>query len=80
MKVLFYGRLADVFGRELELAAPSDCSIAELRSQVAAKRPNAAEALQNMRVRACIGDSIVPEDRTVAPGDVVEFFPPVSGG
>jgi molybdopterin converting factor small subunit len=77
---MFYGRLADALGPELDLDAPSGCSVGELRSRIAAEHPDAAEAVGNKRVRACIGDTIVLDDRVVAPGERVEFLPPVSGG
>jgi sulfur-carrier protein len=79
-KILFYGRLADLVGRELNVAIPEGCSIAELRSRIAAGHPEAAEALRSARVRACVGDSIVPDDHPVTPGEQVEFLSPVSGG
>lgn len=80
MKILFYGKLADVVGRELELPAEPGCSIAELRELIAVEHPEVAEPVRNKRVRACIGDAIVPENHVVGPGEQVEFFPPVSGG
>jgi sulfur-carrier protein len=79
-KILFYGRLADLVGRELELTTPQSCSIAELRTRIAAEHPGAAEVLRSVRVRACVGDSIVPDDHPVTPGDQIEFLSPVSGG
>ena len=80
MKILFYGRLAEIMGREVDLPASPSCSIAQLRERIAAENPDAAEPLLNKRVRACIGDSIVTENRLVGHGEQVEFFPPVSGG
>ena len=80
MKILFHGRLADVLGREMELPAETGCSIAELRERIAEHRPSAAGPILSQRIRACIGDTIVAEDHIVAPGEQVEFFPPVSGG
>lgn len=79
-KVLFHGRLADLLGRDLQVAAPRGCSIADLRSQIAAEYPHAADALRNSRVRACVGDSIVADSHYIAPSDQVEFLAPVSGG
>lgn len=80
MKVLFYGRLADALGRELEVQPSDDLTIGELRTRIVAEHPQAAEALSNRRVRACIGNSFVADDQLIAPGDKVEFLPPVSGG
>lgn len=79
MKIQFYGRLADAFGRDLEVEMAGECSIAELRERLAREFPQGAAAL-GQRVRACVGDAIVPDSHIVRPGDRVEFFPPVSGG
>jgi len=79
MKIQFYGRLADAFGRDLEVDVAGECSIAELRERLAREFPHGAAAL-GRRVRACVGDTIVPDSHLVRPGERVEFFPPVSGG
>lgn len=79
-KILFHGKLADVLGRDLEMEAPKGCSIGKLRAHIATEHPNAGEALRDSRVRACVGDSIVADSYLLAPGDEVEFLPPVSGG
>lgn len=79
-RILFHGRLADLFERDLEIATPRGCSIGDLRTRIAAQYPHAADALCNSRVRACVGDSIVHDNHRIAPGDQVEFLAPVSGG
>ncbi len=71
MRILFFGRLADGFGREVEVDAPAGSSIAEVRALL---------ALNDPAVRACVGDSLVTDEFIVAPGEAVEFWPPVSGG
>ena len=80
MKVLFYGRLADLLGREMEVEAPASCSIAELRGRVIADHPNVRQTLEHGRVRACVGDAVVDDRFMVTATDTVEFLPPVSGG
>lgn len=80
MKVLFYGRLADVLGRQMDLPIDGGCTVAELRRRVAESRPAAAGPLRDKRVRACVGDTIVSDQYVVGADDQVEFFPPVSGG
>ena len=80
IKVLFYGRLSDLLGRELDVSMPQGGSVAELRDRIAQQHPDAATALRNTRARACIDDALVSESHCVAPGTQVEFFPPVSGG
>jgi sulfur-carrier protein len=79
-KILFHGKLAALFGRGADIAAPAGCSIAELRRLIAAAHPHAADALRAKSVRACVGDSIVPDNYRIVPGELVEFLPPVSGG
>ena len=77
MRILFYGRLAEAIGSEVELAG-AGCRVAEVRQRLAAAYPQAAEACG--RARVCIGDTIVSEHSRVDPDDTVEFLPPVSGG
>jgi molybdopterin converting factor small subunit len=79
-KIAFYGRLADTLGPELEFAIPSGCSIAELRQQLSAEHPEAAEALASRRTRACVAGSLVRDDYAITRNDRIEFLPPVSGG
>lgn len=80
MKVRFYGKLADLFGSELEVAIGASCTVAELREQLAIEHPNGAESLRNRRVRACIGDRIAQDRDIVLEGGELEFLAPVSGG
>ncbi|HEX6783485.1 MAG TPA: MoaD/ThiS family protein [Sphingomicrobium sp.] len=77
LKVVFYGRLTDLIGREVGLDA-ADCSVAEIRRHLAANHPAAAEALA--RSRALIGSAVVEDDRRVGAEEELEFLPPVSGG
>src|SRR5207249_2847109 len=80
VKVVFYGRLADLIGPEVEIDAPSGCSVAELRDRLVARHPGAEQVLLNARSRACIGDAVVHDHHVLAASDRVEFLPPVSGG
>lgn len=80
MKVAFYGRLADLIGRDIDLEAATGCSIGEMRQMLAAEHPGAASVLTSRRALACVGGSLVRDEHVVGPGDLVEFLPPVSGG
>ena len=80
MKVLFYGRLAEMIAPELEIEDVPGCSIEQLRERLIAEFPNAEQPIRNKRARACVGDSIVHDDYVIRTGDKVEFLPPVSGG
>ena len=82
MNVLFYGRLAEMIGPELEIEVPSGCSIVQLRDRLIADHPQAARALgsERERARACVADAFVDGQYILQPSDRVEFLPPVSGG
>ena len=80
MKVLFYGRLAEAIGPDLEVDAPPGCSVAELRDRLIAEHPQAGETLRSRRALACVGDALVRDTYLLKAGDRVEFLPPVSGG
>ena len=81
MKVVCYGRLGDVVGREIEIDAPdAGCTVAELRVLLARLYPAAAEELRRPSLRACIGDALVDEAFRVEGDATVELFPPLSGG
>lgn len=69
----FYGRLAERFGREIELDLPEGgATVAELRARF--------EGLDPAGVRALVNDATAGEAVRVGPGDRVDFLPPLSGG
>jgi molybdopterin converting factor small subunit len=80
VKVLFYGRLAEVIGPELETTARPGCSIGELRDRLIAEHPEAEQTLRSKRAFACVGNALVHDDYILAETEMVEFLPPVSGG
>jgi molybdopterin converting factor small subunit len=80
VKVLFYGRLAEAIGPEVEIEMPPGCSVEELRERLIAEHPEAEQTLRSKRARACVGDALVHEDHVLEAADRVEFLPPVSGG
>ena len=75
---MLYGRLGDVIGPQVELAANSGCSVGQLRERLAALCPEASDVLD--RSRAVIDNSLVPDARLIGDTEVIEFLPPVSGG
>jgi len=80
MRIHFYGKLADSFGRICDLNLDNSCSLAELKTLLSRTIPGAAELLQPGKVRACVDDVLVPDSALVQPAQTIEFFPPVSGG
>ena len=80
MKVLFYGRLAEAIGTELEVGASPGSSVAEVRDRLAADHPEIDGVLRSKRALSFVGDRLVRDDYRLSPGDTLEFLPPVSGG
>ena len=80
MKVLFYGRLAEAIGPELEIGSLPDCSVAELREKLAAEHPEIEDVLRGKRALTCVGNRFVHGDHRLTADDTLEFLPPVSGG
>jgi molybdopterin converting factor small subunit len=80
MRVLFYGRLADTIGPELELEVQPGSSVASIREQLANDYPAAASVLTNRRALTCVGGTFVKGDHILATNEEVEFLPPLSGG
>lgn len=79
MKVIFYGRLADLFGKEVEWDAAVG-SIAELRRALVGRCPESAAVLTDGRSRACVAGQFVPDSHVLEGSEEVEFLAPVSGG
>ena len=73
MKIGFYGRLAERFGREIEVESPgAGATVATIRARF--------DGLDAATVRALVNDETASEDDPVAAGDRVDFLPPLSGG
>ena len=72
-RITFYGRLAERFGREVEIDLPGGgATVAALRARF--------DGLDPARVRALVNDETASEDMEVGAGDRVDFLPPLSGG
>ena len=80
MRVLFYGRLAEALGRELEVRADPGWSVKQVRDLLAADYPAIEDVLRGKHVRNFVGDRMVLDDYRLNHGDTLEFLPPVSGG
>jgi len=72
IRIGFYGRLAERFGREVEVELPAAATVASLRARF--------EGLDAATVRALVNDELAGDDARVTPGDRVDFLPPLSGG
>ena len=77
----FYGPLADAIDRQVQFAPETTVGdVAALRAALARRYACAQALLSADKSRCVIGDGFVGEDHLLSGGEVVEFFPPVSGG
>ncbi len=80
-RILFFGSLAELIGRERFVALPAGTiTIGELRERIGKIDPSFALALSRPGVSASVDSVVVPADAPVRPGQEVAFFPLVSGG
>jgi molybdopterin converting factor small subunit len=80
VKIRFYGELGQKLGAEIDVSPPPGTdTVVELRNVLAEMFPDASTDLK-LRSRACIADTIVGEGYELAGTEMVEFFPPLSGG
>lgn len=81
VRVLFFGRIADVCGRSLEVALPSEgCSLADLKLRIAAQLEANVAALDEPCIRVAVDQAMAGGDPWVTPGQEVAFLSPFSGG
>ena len=78
MKLIFYGRLADSIGPEIELEVPEGAPVAELRSRLDQRFPG--NGFADGRIRACVAGAVVGEDALLRSDQPIEILAPVSGG
>ena len=79
LRVLLFGRVSDLLGREIEALIPQDgCTVGELRRLIADQ--SASDALLQKGVRASLDKQVAGDDAVVRPGAEVAFFSVFSGG
>ena len=78
-RILFFGRVADVLGRELTLDLPAaGCTIADLRRRLAAGP--GGDILLKPGVRASVDKQVVDDGAMVTETSEIAFFSLFSGG
>ena len=81
MLVHFYGSLSERLGRSISIELSQRiATVADLRNLLVESYPEAGSELAASSLKACVGDDIVSDDHDIRELDVVEFFPPMSGG
>lgn len=79
--VLFFGSVADVFGRQAVVSLPTrGCPLSEVRSRLTVMGAAAAAALSTGGVRAAVDRVLVDDQTWVRPGQEIAFFSLFSGG
>jgi molybdopterin synthase sulfur carrier subunit len=80
IRVLLFGRLRDVAGWRETVIEPAPARLSALKSQIARRWPQLAEALAGPGVLAAIDRNLVRGDAPLRAGAEVAFMPPMSGG
>jgi MoaD family protein len=81
IRVRYFARLRDLMGAaEQSVPAAGLKDAAALIAQLAADRPDAAEALGHSSVRVEVNGVIGPRTAALKDGDEVALLPPFSGG
>jgi molybdopterin synthase sulfur carrier subunit len=80
MRVLLFGRLADLAGWRERRFEPPPASLAALRALIAAEDAALGAAIAGPGVRAAIDKAIVKGDVALESSAEVAFLPPMSGG
>ncbi len=79
LKILLFGRVSDLIGREIEAVIPeAGCSVGELRRLIAEQ--TGSDALLQRGVRASLDKQVAGDQAMVRPGAEVAFFSVFSGG
>jgi molybdopterin synthase sulfur carrier subunit len=79
--VLFFGKVADRFGRTREVAMPlAGCSLSQIKAQLALDVEGGAEALGGPGLRMAVDQVLCLDGAWVTPGQEVAFFSMFSGG
>ena len=80
VRLLLFGRLADVAGWRERSLDPAPASLAALRARIKADFPELAEALDAKGVQVAVDKVVVRGDAVLLAGAEVAFLPPMSGG
>jgi sulfur-carrier protein len=80
VRVLLFGRLADLAGWRERSFDPPPASLGALRAAIAAADAALGEALCGKGVQAAVDKAIVRGEATLSPDTEVAFLPPMSGG
>ena len=83
IEILYFAYLREQLGFDSEEAQlPTDVrTVGALRDWLIGKGEPYASAFANLkRIRAALNEELASDDAAIKEGDVVAFFPPVTGG
>ena len=84
IKLLYFARLKETLKfstEDLELAENEQWTVLKLKALLAKRGDTWAQMLMGkLKVRAAINHELVDDNASIANGDEVAFFPPVTGG
>ncbi len=80
VRVLLFGRLADVAAWRERAFDPAPARLSALKALISAENPALGLAIEGPGVRAAVDRELAIGDRDLALGAEVAFLPPMSGG
>jgi molybdopterin converting factor subunit 1 len=80
LRVIFFGRLAEMMGRERDVSLGSAATVGDLFDRLASEDADLRAALAATRVRFAVNNTIAPASQKINDGDEVAVLPPFSGG
>ncbi|QSX42746.1 molybdopterin synthase sulfur carrier subunit [Shewanella cyperi] len=81
IKVLFFAQVRELLGTDrIEIPAREGETADSLRQQLAARDDKWARVLGSDKLLVAVNQTLCQWNTTVADGDEVAFFPPVTGG
>ena len=81
LKILFFGVLGDICGREMALEMPDEGrTLNEIRDAVCERFPLAAPSVRQRCTNVCVDQEIVRANVRLRSGQELAFLPPLSGG
>lgn len=79
--IFYFARVREEIGLSAERVQSTATTVGELRSELADRGDNYAQALgPSQVVRCAVNQDMVEDEAPLHDGDEVAFFPPVTGG
>lgn len=82
VQILYFASLREAVGQASESLdlPPGVSTVGDLRKHLAARGGSWAEAFDQGRLLASVNQQMAEDEETLASGDEIAFFPPVTGG